>query len=221
MAWAASGRSTPRRTPAPVTTDSLASPRSPAVACGRWACSAEVATTPPSSPSTADLTESGCPDPTVARKADDQCACESACCSCRWSLAGLSWKVWLEAGTAKCDTGSGGGCASNTTCPLSRFYTTGNPPILFDDIEGPAGIWAAATPSTECLANDVPAGTAAAGRATFNADLATGPVANYNMIIPNVCADGESTCKPLNNRYTQFDTFLPHKIPNTHPSPPF
>src|SRR5258708_27708590 len=86
MAWAASGRSTPRRTPAPVTTDSLASPRSPAVACGRWACSAEAATTPPSSPSTADLTESGCPDPTAARKADDQCACESACCSCRWSL---------------------------------------------------------------------------------------------------------------------------------------
>ena len=29
-------------------------------------------------------------------------------------VAGLTWTVWLEAGTAKCDTGSGGSCASNT-----------------------------------------------------------------------------------------------------------
>ena len=29
-------------------------------------------------------------------------------------LAGLTWKVWLKAGTAKCDTGSGGTCTSNT-----------------------------------------------------------------------------------------------------------
>jgi len=127
----------------------------------------------------------------------------------------------LEAGTAKCDTGSGGGCASNTPCPLSGFYTTGNPPILFDDIEGPAGIWSAATPSTECLANDVPAGTAAAGMSTFNADLATGQVANYNMIIPNGCDDGESTCKPVNNRYTQFDDFLAQEIPKIEASPAF
>ena len=61
--------------------------------------------------------------------------------------AGLSWKVWLEAGTAKCDTGSGGSCTSNTPCPLTGFYTTGNPPILFDDIEGPGGVWSPATPS--------------------------------------------------------------------------
>src|SRR5215469_12630956 len=39
---------------------------------------------------------------------------------------GRTWKVWLEAGTAKCDTGSGGSCTSNTPCPLTGFYTTGN-----------------------------------------------------------------------------------------------
>jgi hypothetical protein len=44
--------------------------------------------------------------------------------------AGLSWKVWLEAGAAKCDTGSGGSCSSNTACPLAGFYTTGNPSDL-------------------------------------------------------------------------------------------
>ena len=64
-------------------------------------------------------------------------------------VAGLSWKVWLEAGTAKCDTGSGGSCTSNTPCPLTGFYTTGNPPILYDNIEGPGGVWSPATPSAE------------------------------------------------------------------------
>src|SRR5215475_11963467 len=55
--------------------------------------------------------------------------------------AKLTWKVWLEAGKAKCDTGSGGSCVSNKPCPLTGFYTTGNPPILFDNIEGPGGVW--------------------------------------------------------------------------------
>src|SRR4029077_6748298 len=39
--------------------------------------------------------------------------------------ARMSWKVWLESGTAKCDTGSGGSCTSNDPCPLTGFYTTG------------------------------------------------------------------------------------------------
>jgi len=136
-------------------------------------------------------------------------------------LAGLSWKVWLEAGAAKCDTGSGGSCSSNTPCPLNGFYTTGNPPILFDDIEGPNGVWSPANPSAECLANDVPAGTANAGMSTFNADLATGDVANFNMIIPNGCEDGEANCKPVNNRYTQFDDFLAAEVPKIEASPAF
>src|SRR5260370_8680526 len=46
----------------------------------------------------------------------------------------LTWKTWLEAGTARCDTGSGGSCTSDTPCPLTGFYTTGNPAILFDNI---------------------------------------------------------------------------------------
>src|SRR5262249_22872156 len=87
--------------------------------------------------------------------------------------ADLTWRVWLEAGTAKCDTGSGGSCSSNTPCPLSGFYTTGNPPILFDDIEGPGGVWSPDRRSRECLANDIPAGTPQAGTSAFNADLAT------------------------------------------------
>ena len=135
--------------------------------------------------------------------------------------AGLSWKVWLEAGTAKCDTGSGGSCTSNTPCPLTGFYTSGNPPILFDDIEGPGGVWSPATPSQECLANDIPAGTAKAGMSAFNAHLATGQVARFNMVIPNGCDDGEANCKPVNKRYTQFDDFLAAEVPKIEASPAF
>jgi phosphatidylinositol-3-phosphatase len=135
-------------------------------------------------------------------------------------LAGLTWKVWLEAGTAKCD-GGGSHCASNTPCPLTGFYTTGNPPILFDNIEGPGGVWSPTTPSQECLANDVPAGTAAAGMSTFNAGLATGQVARFNMVIPNGCDDGEANCTPVHNRYTQFDDFLAQEVPKIEASPAF
>jgi hypothetical protein len=135
--------------------------------------------------------------------------------------AGLSWKVWLEAGAAKCDGGSGGSCSSNTPCPLSGFYTTGNPPILFDNIEGPGGVWSATTPSPECVSNDVPAGTPDAGMATFNADLASGNVARFNMVIPNGCDDGEANCPPAKNRYTQFDDFLASEVPQIEASPAF
>lgn len=124
--------------------------------------------------------------------------------------AGMSWKVWLEAGTAKCDTGSGGSCTSNDPCPLTGFYTTGNPPIDYTDI-----------PYDECLANDVPAGTAQDGMATFNAALASGNVADLNFVIPNGCDDGEANCKPLNDRYFQFDRFLAHEVPLIEQSPAF
>ena len=136
-------------------------------------------------------------------------------------VAGLTWKVWLEAGTAKCDTGSGGSCTSNTACPLAGFYTTGNPPILFDDVEGPGGVWSPVHRSAECLRNDIPAGTRASGMSTFNAGLASGKVARFNIVIPNGCDDGESNCKPVNDRYTQFDNFLAREVPKVEASPAF
>jgi len=136
-------------------------------------------------------------------------------------VARLSWKVWLEAGTAKCDGGAGGSCSSNSPCPLSGFYTTGNPPILFDNIEGPSGVWSATQPSQECLHNDVPAGTPDAGMSAFNAALTSGKVANFNMVIPNGCDDGEANCQPVGNRYTQFDNFLATEVPQIEASPAF
>jgi hypothetical protein len=55
----------------------------------------------------------------------------------------------------------------------------------------------------------------------FNADLATGQVARFNMVIPNGCDDGEANCKPVNNRYTQFDNFLAAEVPKIEASPAF
>jgi hypothetical protein len=125
-------------------------------------------------------------------------------------VARRSWHVWLEAGTAKCDTGSGGSCTSNDPCPLTGFYTTGNPPINYTDIS-----------YADCLANDVPAGDETDGMSAFNAALARGDVSDFNMVIPNGCEDGEANCKPVNNRYTQFDDFLAREVPLIQASPAY
>jgi hypothetical protein len=134
--------------------------------------------------------------------------------------AGSSWKVWLEAGAGRCD-GGGSSCTSDTPCPLSGFYTTGNPPILFDDIEGPGGVWSATTPSSECLANDVPAGTDTDPMGTFNGDLSLGAVPAFNTIIPNGCDDGDGSCAPVNDRIRQYDDFLAREVPLIEASPAF
>ena len=106
-------------------------------------------------------------------------------------------------------------------CPLTGFYTTGNPPILFDDIEDPAASGPRLSPPRSASANDIPAGTAKAPMSAFNAGLATGQVARFNMVIPNGCDDGEANCKPVNRRYTQFDNFLAAEVPKIEASPAF
>lgn len=133
-------------------------------------------------------------------------------------VAGLTWKVWLD--------------GAHEACPLSSsttpYFTTGNPPTIFDDIEGPNGVWSATTRSQECLSNDVPAGPAvppfvinATSMAYFNAALATGHVANFNFIVPNGCNSGDANCGPIRNRYTQFDVFLAKEVPLIESSPAF
>ena len=133
----------------------------------------------------------------------------------------LTWTTWLEGGSARCDTGMGGTCESSTPCPLTGFYTTGNPAILFDDVEGAYGVWSATDVSEECLQNDIPAGDRTDPMGFFNAALVSGRVANFNLILPNGCEDGEGNCAPINNRYTQFDAFLAREVPLIEASPAF
>jgi hypothetical protein len=132
-----------------------------------------------------------------------------------------TWTTWLEGGTAKCDTGSGSTCPPQGPCPLTGFYTTGNPPINYADIEGEGGVWSATNKSQECLQNDIYAGPENAPMGHFNHALASGEVSAFNLVLPNGCEDGEGNCKPTNNRYRQFDDFLAREVPKIEASPAF
>jgi hypothetical protein len=140
-------------------------------------------------------------------------------------LAGIGWKTWLEDEGARCgnlvpndttETLAATDCVPHGNCPLVGFYTTGNPPINFDDIEGPGGVFSPTTPSQECLERDVQAGPL---MADFNADLAAGTVPRFNFLIPNGCEDALGGCAPIHNRYTQFDEFLRREVPLIEASP--
>jgi phosphatidylinositol-3-phosphatase len=143
-------------------------------------------------------------------------------------LAGTSWKTWLEDEGARCGNtviqngteklSKSGDCVPHGDCPLTGFYTTGNPPIVFDDIEGPGGVFSATSPSQECLQRDVQAGPQ---MSTFNAALLAGTVPRFNFIIPNGCEDALGNCAPTNNRYTQFDDFLAREVPLIQASPAY
>jgi hypothetical protein len=132
-----------------------------------------------------------------------------------------AWTTWLEGGTARCDTGSGSHCEPQGPCPLTGFYTTGNPAILYDDVEGAKGVWSRTDKSKECLHNDIYAGGENSPMGRFDRALAEGTVPSFNLVLPNGCDDGEANCKPLNNRYLQFDTFLKREIPKIEASPAF
>ncbi len=132
-----------------------------------------------------------------------------------------AWKTWLEGGTARCDTGSGALCEPQGPCPLTGFYTTGNPAILYDDVEGVGGVWSETDKSEECLHNDIYAGGEQHPMGRFNRALANGTVPLFNLVLPNGCEDGEGNCQPINNRYLQFDRFLEREIPKIESSPAF
>ena len=88
-------------------------------------------------------------------------------------------------------------------------------------MEGANGVWSASSKSQECLSNDVYAGGEAKPMGTFDRALAAGTVPDFNLILPNGCDDGEANCKPINNRYTQFDDFLAQQVPKIEASPAF
>jgi hypothetical protein len=131
-----------------------------------------------------------------------------------------TWTTWLEGGTARCD-GGGSRCPPQGPCPLTGFYTTGNPPINYADIEGRGGVWSATHKSKECIQHDIYAGPERAPMGDFHKALASGDVSAFNLVLPNGCEDGEGNCTPTHNRYRQFDDFLAHEVPKIEASPAF
>ena len=133
-----------------------------------------------------------------------------------------AWQSWMESMPIACDISGAGGDST-----LNHYAPKHNPALNYDDV---AGTWSGTTltPSSECLAQDIPAGTTGPNNMdSFNAALCntTAPctpgVSRFNFIVPNECEDGHTNCKPAGNEVRQFDDFLQREVPQILASPAF
>ncbi len=130
--------------------------------------------------------------------------------------AHLSWTEWNESMPNPCaffDTG---------TDWAKNIYTTHhNPAVYYDDIEGARySENFNQAPKRECIHRVIPTGTTGPDdMSAFNAALAKGHMARFNMVIPNGCEQGHDPCG--GNRLRQFDTFLRREVPRIEASPSF
>ena len=105
--------------------------------------------------------------------------------------AKISWKAYEED-------------ISGTVCPLTdtlEYAVKHDPFVCFDDVTGNQD-----PNSTYCISHVRPYSELAN-------DLATGNVAQYNFITPNLCDDMHDKCKPLRNAIQQGDTWLSNNVP--------
>src|SRR5574340_480438 len=131
--------------------------------------------------------------------------------------AGTSWQSWMESMPTPC-----GLVKTGTDAGLDLYAPKHNPAIDYDSIEGPSGIWNAIHPSSECLTRDIPTGSTDANNMTaFDAALASGNIARFNLVVPNECEDGHDNCKPAGNPIAQYDAFLAREVPSILASPAF
>src|SRR5437870_832541 len=128
----------------------------------------------------------------------------------------VTWQSWMESMPAPCTLTNTGGDAA-----LNHYAAKHNPAIFFDGIEGQNGVWSP-TPGPECIANDIPAGsTGPNDMGTFEAALASGNVARFNLVVPNECEDAHDNCKPAGSPILQFDQFLQREVHLIESSPAF
>jgi hypothetical protein len=126
------------------------------------------------------------------------------------------WTSWMESMPSACDVSSAGGDST-----LNKYAPKHNPALIFDNVAG-AWLGTSLMPSTECLNQDIPAGTTGPNNMdTFNAALATGTVNRFNLVVPNECEDAHDNCKPAGNPLLQFDAFLQREVPQILSSPAF
>jgi hypothetical protein len=130
---------------------------------------------------------------------------------------GVSWQSWMESMPAPCALDSSGSPKT-----LNHYGAKHNPALFYDGVEGAGGVWSATDKSTECLTQDIPTGGVGPNdTSAFDSALASGNVAQFNLVVPNECEDGHDNCKPTGNGITQFDNFLRREVPKIVGSPAF
>lgn len=131
-------------------------------------------------------------------------------------VAGISWRTWLESMPQPCYFSDAGAVSS-----FNLFDGAHNPAVLYDNVEGSNGAWSS-SPSAECLANVIPAGTTGPNdMSTLDAALASGNLPRFNFIVPNECESGEKACPATSDRIAQYDAFLRREVPRVLASPAF
>jgi len=134
--------------------------------------------------------------------------------------AGSTWTEWMESATGPCDVVDSGSDAL-----LNEYRVKHNPAVYYGNVQGQGGHFSATEPSRECLKNVIPAGsTAPNDTSALDAALASGSVARFNLIIPNMCEDGHDACQPRGphqGKIRQFDEFLQREVPKIQASPAF
>jgi phosphatidylinositol-3-phosphatase len=133
--------------------------------------------------------------------------------------AGVSWTAWNESMAEPCSVVNNG--SSKT---LNHYAVKHNPAVYYDGVEGVGGVWDEEERSQLCLDNVISTGDPVAPNDTGDLDaaLASGDVARFNYIVPNMCEDGHDTCPPNPPSATgQFDAFLAREVPKILASPAF
>jgi hypothetical protein len=130
-------------------------------------------------------------------------------------VAGISWQEWEESAANPCDMFDHGAIWARNGYVAHR-----NPALYFDDIQAKHSS-EDIVPSPECRAKVLPAGTTAPNDMSFfNAALARGTVARFDVVLPNVCESGSDPCGH-SSTVAQFDAFLRREVPKIEASPVF
>jgi hypothetical protein len=129
--------------------------------------------------------------------------------------SGRTWVDWEQSMTNACDpVDSGAAWAKNI------YSAHHNPALYFSQIQG-GKVDEAVAPKPECRTRDLPTGTTAPNDTrALDASLAKGRLANFNLIVPNDCADGHDVCG-TSDHVRQFDDFVKSEVPKIRRSPAF
>lgn len=109
--------------------------------------------------------------------------------------APLTWRTYAESMPANC-----------TQTNAGEYAVRHNPAAYFPN------------DALSCAANDVPAGTPAAG--ALASDLAAGTLPSYGLVIPNLCNDGHDACNGA-DRVAEEDATLAAWMPSILASPDY